>query len=127
MGAAVVGGVSDGVGLNRLLSDEFVSMGTVLFQNGRSLEMSKLTTKSKMPRRAKPPRRKKDTRQVRIAAEIDRIQQLPLENPQAAAMAKLLNSWLSDESGYDEKTWPKLKKSLDEERQRVGARRLFDE
>ena len=89
--------------------------------------MTKLTTKSRTTRRAKPPRRKKDTRQVQIATELDRIQQLKLENPQASAMAKLLKEWLSDESGYDEKTWPKLKKALNEERQRVGARRLFDE
>ena len=38
----------------------------------------------------------------------------------------LLDEWLKDESGYDEETWPALKKALDEERDRVGARRLFD-
>jgi hypothetical protein len=40
---------------------------------------------------------------------------------------RLLDSWLADESGYDEETWPELKKALDEERRRVGARRLFDD
>jgi hypothetical protein len=39
----------------------------------------------------------------------------------------LLRSWLADESGYDERTWPKLKKALDHERRRVGVRRLFDD
>ena len=34
-------------------------------------------------------------------------------------------SWLGNESGYDEETWPKLKKALNQERDRVGARRLF--
>ncbi len=89
--------------------------------------MTKVTTKLKTPRSAKAVRRKKETQQARINTELDRLQHLKLENPQAAAMAKLLEEWLADESGYDEKTWPKLKKALDEERQRVGARRLFDE
>ena len=38
----------------------------------------------------------------------------------------LMDEWLKDESGYDEEAWPALKKALDEERERVGARRLFE-
>lgn len=40
-----------------------------------------------------------------------------------AAIA-LLDEWLCDESGYDEETWPRLKRALDEDR--LSARRLFD-
>lgn len=36
----------------------------------------------------------------------------------------LLDSWLSDESGYDEATWPDLKKALDENR--PSSRKLFE-
>ena len=35
----------------------------------------------------------------------------------------LLDEWLNDDSGYDEKTWPELKDSLD--RDRLSSRRLF--
>jgi hypothetical protein len=41
-------------------------------------------------------------------------------------MLALLQAWLKDESGHDEETWPALKKALDSERVRVGARRLFN-
>jgi len=40
------------------------------------------------------------------------------------AINALLDRWLSDESGYDETTWPELKASL--ERERTTSRRLFD-
>ena len=36
----------------------------------------------------------------------------------------LLDEWLNDDSGYDEETWPELKKSLD--RDRLSDRKLFD-
>lgn len=36
----------------------------------------------------------------------------------------LLDEWMDDDSGYDEKTWPELKQSLD--RYRLSNRRLFD-
>lgn len=36
----------------------------------------------------------------------------------------LLDEWIDDDSGYDEKTWPELKQSLD--RDRLSDRRLFD-
>ena len=45
----------------------------------------------------------------------------------AAKAIALFKSWLEDESGYDEETWPKLKKALNQERDRVGARRLFND
>lgn len=38
-------------------------------------------------------------------------------------LKKLIQSWLNDESGYDEETWPWLKKVLEEDR--LSARRLF--
>lgn len=41
-----------------------------------------------------------------------------------AAIA-LLDKWLADESGYDEKTWPVVKQALQEGRS--SGRKLFDE
>ncbi len=40
------------------------------------------------------------------------------------AVIALLDEWLQDESGYDEETWPELKKALD--RDRLSERKLFD-
>ncbi len=40
-------------------------------------------------------------------------------------LKKLIQSWLDDESGYDEETWPWLKKVLEEDR--LSSRRLFRE
>jgi len=37
----------------------------------------------------------------------------------------LLDEWMSDESGYDEETWPELKTAL--ERDRLSSRKLFDD
>jgi hypothetical protein len=52
---------------------------------------------------------------------------LPPINPSLPAktrrLMKLLKSWMDDESGYDEETWPWLKKALEEDR--LSARRLF--
>jgi hypothetical protein len=61
-----------------------------------------------------------------IAAALNDLAGLVPETPKAARLIALLRSWLTDESGYDEQTWPKLKKALDAERDRVGARRLVD-
>ena len=61
-----------------------------------------------------------------IAARLSRLDELKPKSAQAASLIGLLRSWLTDESGYDEQTWPKLKKALDQERRRVGARRLFN-
>jgi hypothetical protein len=36
-----------------------------------------------------------------------------------------LDEWLSDDSGYDEETWPKLKDALEQDR--LSSRSLFDE
>ena len=40
-------------------------------------------------------------------------------------LVRLLDSWLADESGYDERVWPRLKKSIEENR--LSSRRRFDE
>jgi len=39
-------------------------------------------------------------------------------------LIRLLNKWMADESGYDEETWPDLKKALQANRSR-HARDLF--
>jgi hypothetical protein len=51
---------------------------------------------------------------------------VPRKESTARAIA-LFKEWLSDQSGYDEETLPKLMKALDDERRRVGARTLFDD
>lgn len=40
-----------------------------------------------------------------------------------AAARKLLQTWLADESGYEEETWPLLKQVLEDNRS--GSRKLF--
>ena len=89
--------------------------------------MRKPSTTSKTPPRGTAASRSTATRNAEIAATLDELERMEPQNPQAAAVAGLLKSWLADDSGYDEKTWPKLKKALNEERRRVGARRLLDE
>jgi hypothetical protein len=44
-----------------------------------------------------------------------------------AHLDKMLDEWLSDESGYDEEVWPKLQAALDQTREELGMRKLFDE
>lgn len=39
------------------------------------------------------------------------------------ALARLLDEWMADESGYDEETWPELMEALD--RDRSSSRKLF--
>jgi hypothetical protein len=67
-----------------------------------------------------------DVRRKKIAAVIAGLNQINPPTAKAAEAIALFKSWLTDESGYDEKVWPRLKKALDQERERVGARRLFD-
>jgi hypothetical protein len=58
--------------------------------------------------------------QAGVAAVRNRLDELRLESPKAAGLIDLHRSWLADESGYDEETWPKLKKALEQERRHVG-------
>lgn len=39
-----------------------------------------------------------------------------LQKAKNEAAISLLNKWLSDESGYDERVWPQLKKAIEENR-----------
>ena len=41
------------------------------------------------------------------------------------AAIRLLRKWMDDKSGYDEKTWPVVKKSIEDNR--ISHRRRFDE
>lgn len=81
---------------------------------------------AKTARRTNVWLRTKAKHDVAIAATLKNIREIKSDRPQAANIKALLTSWLSDESGYDEKTWPKLKKALDHERKQIGARGLFD-
>lgn len=71
--------------------------------------------------------RSKATQRADIAAGLERLDALKPRSADAASLIGLLRSWLADESGYDEETWPKLKRALERERRRVGARKLFDD
>jgi len=43
------------------------------------------------------------------------------------ATQRLLRAWMSDESGYDEETWPELKKALEDNRSAAAAESLFSD
>lgn len=51
----------------------------------------------------------------------------PLTPEQVQNAIDMLDEWMTDESGYDEETWPALKAALDQERDIVSAERLFNE
>ncbi|OQX21074.1 MAG: hypothetical protein BWK80_34585 [Desulfobacteraceae bacterium IS3] len=51
----------------------------------------------------------------------------PLFSQDIKKMIRFLDEWMTDESGYDEKTLPKLKKLLDRKRDNISARKLFNE
>jgi hypothetical protein len=38
------------------------------------------------------------------------------QNTQNAAAIRLLHQWLEDESGYDERVWPRLKEAIEQDR-----------
>ncbi len=73
--------------------------------------------------------------ELRPAAEAPSASPWPQEPAQGArgqaarqrnrATQQLLRAWLSDESGYDEETWPELKKALEENRSAASAESLF--
>jgi hypothetical protein len=89
------------------------------------LIVKKSPASSKRAGRERPLSRSRAKHHAEIAATIERLDELKPESARAARLIGLLRSWLSDESSYDEQTWPKLKKALDVARERVGARRLF--
>jgi hypothetical protein len=71
-------------------------------------------------------RRPQATKEARSADAIAALDRLQPDSPKAKRILSMLRGWLSDESGYDEKAWPLLRRALDRERSRVGARKLFD-
>jgi hypothetical protein len=64
-----------------------------------------------------------------MATNVDRpasFDKLPADQRQRAeAVRLLLAEWLADESGYDERAWPELKRGLEESR--TSSRPLFRE
>jgi hypothetical protein len=80
----------------------------------------------KTPRHMHSGSRFKAKQETAIEATLNSLDRMEPATSNAAELIALLRSWLSDKSGYDERTWPKLKNALDAERARVGARRLFD-
>jgi hypothetical protein len=86
--------------------------------------MAKKTTAPTTLRKSPAPNQAK-ARREKIATAIAKLNQIQAPNAKVAKAIALFKSWLADESGYDEEAWPKLKKALDLERKRAGARRLF--
>lgn len=88
--------------------------------------MKKSTSAPKKPHRGQTRSTSKTEQKVAIKMALEKLDALVPETPKLARLIGLLRSWLTDETGYDERTLPKLMKTLDEERDRVGARRLLD-
>jgi hypothetical protein len=80
---------------------------------------------AKSQRRIQSGRKSPTAKSTAITSTLEGLHEMTVETPKAKQVVELLESWLRDESGYDEKTWPILKKSLERERKRVGARGLF--
>ena len=89
--------------------------------------MKKSSRSSAQRARRKVPSRPTASHEADIAKGLERLEKLRAESPKAAVAIELLNAWLTDESGYDEETWPKLKAALERERRRVGAGDLVSE
>ena len=88
--------------------------------------MKKPTSAPKTPRRGPTRSPSRAEQKAAIQRALAKLDALVPETPRVARLVALLRSWLTDESGYDERTLPQLMKALDQERDRVGARRLFD-
>jgi hypothetical protein len=86
----------------------------MLFGDPQNSEKGRLTVVKRASSRPKTPRlsNSKPAKRAAIAATLESIEKIEAETAKAAEVIALLKSWLTDESGYDEKTWPKLKKAL---------------
>ena len=99
-----------------------ISIKGIQYRNMKKQSSSSLKT----PRSQKRSQ-SNNGQQAEILAALKSLDQIEPPSPKTAGIIALLRSWLTDESGYDEKTWPKLKNALNKERDRVGARRLVDD
>jgi hypothetical protein len=63
---------------------------------------------------------------MQLAGCLATIEQLKPKAAKSQRLVRMLQAWLCDESGYDEVTWPQLKKALDVERSSRGARKVFN-
>ncbi|HJT36144.1 MAG TPA: hypothetical protein VJ783_29245 [Pirellulales bacterium] len=75
--------------------------------------------------KARVKKARKKSRAQAINETLAELDRLDLSLPKVREAVELFRGWLTDESGYDEETWPEVKKALNHERARVGARRLF--
>jgi hypothetical protein len=89
--------------------------------------MKKALTQIKAKRRKPKAAHQKANCKSAIETTLKDLDQIKPKTEKAAAVIALLRSWLNDESGYDEQTWPKLKKTLNEERDWVGARSVVND
>jgi len=81
------------------------------------------TSRSPADQQKKEGRKPND---AELAGSVATIEQVRPKAAKTQRLVHLLQTWLCDESGYDEVTWPQLKKALDQERTNRGARRLVD-
>jgi hypothetical protein len=58
------------------------------------------------------------------AAELVESGRMAQTTPNAAAI-ELLHQWLEDESGYDERAWPRLKEAIEQDR--LSERKRFSD
>jgi hypothetical protein len=49
-----------------------------------------------------------------------------LERERSERLTQILDAWAADESEYEDDAWPELRDALDETRDLMGMRRLFD-
>jgi len=54
-----------------------------------------------------------------------KLDALTTQRAKNEAAIRLLEEWMADESGYDEETWPKVKKAVEENR--LSYRKRFRE
>lgn len=68
------------------------------------------------PSAARSTGRKRRADERRIAEAVAALDELEATASKGKAIIAMLKSWLEDDSGYDEETWPPLKRALDERR-----------
>jgi hypothetical protein len=78
----------------------------------RRFHMKKRAAQSKPSSKKRKVSRPKAEREDQIAGTLANLNQIRPTNQKTANILAMLKAWLRDDSGYDEATWPKLKKAL---------------
>ncbi|HEV3445951.1 MAG TPA: hypothetical protein VG099_15025 [Gemmataceae bacterium] len=83
----------------------------VIATRGGSMIRKRISVPKSQKRAKQVPQRSQHGKLDATLATLDKLEPV---NPRAEEVISLLRSWLEDDSGYDEETWPELKKSLAE-------------